>query len=268
MTGIVLRVAGLARAFAQTSGGAVAAPFGMFGAGLADISLTLAAGQALGITGVNGAGKSTLARVLARIEPADAGTITLLGEEIAQIPPARFATHPLRAGLQMLLQEAPASLPPHQSAQAILSQTAARFAARGGDVAPLGAAISAACTAAGFDSHLLHRLPHQLSQGQAVRLALARALIARPKVLVLDEPTAALDATQRAGLMQRLDALRRDTGLALIVITHDLHIIRLMCDQLLVLDAGRVAEAGATADLLANPTHPATRALVGAMPRL
>lgn len=280
MTDPVLCVSGLRRAFGpQPAGpdrwlwGALGRPSGGggdMGGGLQDIAFDLPAGQALGITGVNGAGKSTLARVLARLAPADAGSIRLLGTEIAPIAPSRFARHPLRAALQMLLQEGPASLPPRQSARALLAETAARFAARAAapDASDAARDPAQACALAGFDTHLLDRLPHQISQGQAVRLALARALVARPRVLILDEPTAALDATQRAGLMLRLDALRRETGLALIVISHDLHVLRLMCARLIVLDRGRIAEAGPTGDLLATPRHPATATLVAAMARL
>jgi peptide/nickel transport system ATP-binding protein len=244
-------------------------PSGGSGGGLGDggvraVSFTLAAGEALGITGRSGAGKSTLARLLARLDMAEAGTIVLEGVDIGAISPTRFARHRLRGAVQMLLQDAAASLPPHQGGAALLAETVARLC----PAAPSAAAVRAACAAAGLEAHLLARRPHQLSQGQAVRLALARALIGAPRVLILDEPTAALDAGQRAGLMLRLDSLRRDSGLALIVLSHDLHLLRLMCPRLLVLDGGAMAEAGATAELLARPAHPATAALVATMARL
>lgn len=252
----VLQVDGLCRHHRPRFGGAAV--------GISEVSLCLHAGQALGVTGRSGAGKSTLGQVLARLAPLDAGQIWMDGQEIGHLPPRRFAGHALRGALQMLLQDAGASLIAHMSGREVLADAAARLCPG----RPVSDEITHACAAAGFPAHLLGRLPHEMSQGQAVRLALARALIAQPRILILDEPTAALDAGVRAGLMQRLDLLRRERGMGLVIISHDLHLIRLMCTQIMVLAAGRVVETGDVAEVLAHPAHPDTQALVAAMPRL
>jgi len=125
--------------------------------------------------------------------------------------------------------------------------------------------LAQASLAAGLDPALLARRPGQLSQGQLARAALVRAVIVAPRVLVLDEPTAALDATVQAGVLQYLNELRRG-GMALLLVTHDLHVARILADRLAVLQAGRIVETGRVAQLLSDPVHPATRALVAAMP--
>lgn len=228
---------------------------------LAGISLDLRAGECLALVGASGAGKSTLARVIARLATLDAGSIALQGQEIGRIPPVRFALHPLRHGLQMVFQDAAGSLVP---GVALRRQIALPLR---GQVAPeaVAARVEQAARLAQFDPGLLDRMPHELSLGQQARAGLARALAPGPAVLVLDEPTAALDATLQASVLLTLDAVRR-SGTGLVLITHDLNVARLLGDRIAVLDAGRIVETGPVAQVLGAPRHPASRALVAAWP--
>jgi peptide/nickel transport system ATP-binding protein len=235
---------------------------------LAELGFTLAPGEALGITGASGAGKSTLARLLARLETPDAGTISFEDTQIGAIPPERFARHPLRGAIQLVLQEARQSLAPRlAAADAIAAPLATLAPERGPELGPeaRAARVREAAQRAHLPLHLLGRLPHALSQGQAARVALARALISRPRLLILDETLAPLDAAVQAGLLLTLDRLRAE-GVAIILVSHDLHPLRLLCGRLLVLDAGRIVAQGAPAALISAPPHPAMARLAAAMP--
>jgi peptide/nickel transport system ATP-binding protein len=222
------------------------------GAGLSGISLGLQEGEVLAVCGESGSGKTTLARIVARLAPLSAGSIRLHGAEIGAIAPRRFSTDPRRSEIQMVFQDPAASFAPWQTVGQSLPPTDPETLAQ-------------ASLAAGLDPALLARRPGQLSQGQLARAALVRAVIVAPRVLVLDEPTAALDATVQAGVSQYLNELRRG-GMAMLLVTHDLHVARILADRLAVLHAGRIVETGQVAQLLSDPVHPATRALVAAMP--
>ncbi|MFN3293062.1 MAG: ABC transporter ATP-binding protein [Gemmobacter sp.] len=224
------------------------------GPGLAGIDLNLHSGEVLALCGASGSGKTTLARIAARLDQPGSGSIVLDGQDIGTIPPARFSRDPRRSRVQMVFQDPADSFLPWQSVRQSICDP----------VAPDPGALAEACRGAGLDPALLDRKPRALSQGQLARAALVRATVGHPQVLVLDEPTAALDAPLQAGVLHYLDALRR-AGMALLLVTHDLHVARLLADRLIVLDAGRIVEAGPVAHLLAQPAHPATQALVAAM---
>ncbi len=221
------------------------------GKGVHDIDLALSAGEVLAVCGASGSGKTTLARIAARIDPISGGSIRLDDAEIGAIAPARFSGDPRRADIQMVFQDPAASFPPWCALRQSFG------AARTEDV-------DKACDNAGLEPALLSRLPQQLSQGQLARAALARATVRRPRVLILDEPTAALDAAVQAGVLQHLDRLRRN-GMAMLLITHDLHIARILADRLVVIDDGRLVEAGPVTQVLSAPKHPTTQTLVAAM---
>jgi peptide/nickel transport system ATP-binding protein len=227
---------------------------------LSGVDLDLGPGEVLGLAGRHGAGKTTLGRLIARLDPAGAGRMVLSGAEIGTIPPAAFARHRLRRSVQMVLSDAATSLPPGESIARTLHETRARLCGPAG----AEAATEAAMTRAAFDPALAGRRPGALSQGQAVRAALARALIAEPRLLILDECFGALDASARAEALIALVRWQRDTGAALILIGHDIDLMRLACARIAILDRGRIVETGETLRLLADPRHPATRALCGA----
>lgn len=260
MTAAVLEAEGLCK----RHGPRAAALFGRRPvAALQDVGLALAPGEAVGLVGASGAGKSTLARVLARLDLPDAGRLRIEGQDVGHLSPARFARHPLRRRVQMVFQDAPGSIAPWMTARQAIADPLEMFFPR--DPANPDR-VAAAAQAALLSPDLLDRPVRSLSQGQQARVGIARAIAPEPAVLLLDEPTAALDASVQAGILLALDGLRRRRGVALVFITHDLHLVRLLCDRMLVLDAGRIVESGLVADLLTAPRHAATAALVAAMP--
>lgn len=224
-------------------------------AGIFGIDLDVQSGEIVAVCGASGAGKSTLARVAGRLDPLDTGEILLDGQSIGHLAPRRFARTVQRRAVQMVFQDAAASFSPRLTVLQSL-----HFAGEVGQEA-----LACLCHAAGLDPGLLGRSPGQLSSGQMARAALVRAVLPGPRVLVLDEPTAMLDASRQAGVLHMLDALRRQ-GMALLLVTHDLHIARLLADRVAVMDRGRIAEFGPVSRVLSQPDHPATRALVAAIP--
>jgi oligopeptide/dipeptide ABC transporter ATP-binding protein len=226
------------------------------------VDFALARGESLGVVGESGSGKSTVARLVARLIDASAGAINLDGRDIGAVPAAAFTRDPARKAIQLVFQSADDALNP--------AFTALRNIAVGlGDPRLDKAArarIAQVAEEVGLAREHLTRRPHQLSGGQQARVGIARALVAAPELLVLDEPTAALDVSVQATVLKLIDALRKGRGITLLFISHDLEVVRLMCDRILVLYLGRVAEIGSAATVLAAPLHPYTRALVAATP--
>ncbi|MFN3936659.1 MAG: ABC transporter ATP-binding protein [Gemmobacter sp.] len=220
---------------------------------LEGITLAIPEGEALALTGRSGAGKSTLARVAAGLVAPDRGSVRIGGRPMT-------GSRADRAAVQMVLQDPGGSLPPGLTARAVLDETRRNLCPDTED-----AALVRACMAARFDPGLMDRPAHSLSTGQQARLNLARALVPRPRVLILDEPTAALDSVLQAAVLKALAALR-DGGAAILLVTHDLHVARLLCDRTAVMDGGRLVEEGPTDAILARPRTPAAQALVAAMP--
>jgi oligopeptide/dipeptide ABC transporter ATP-binding protein len=229
---------------------------------LDDVGFALEKGESLGIVGESGSGKSTLARLVARLTDPTAGRIRFDGRDITAVPAARFATDAARRDIQLVFQSAGDALNP--------AFTAARNIAIGFGpdrlrsdsfrrVADLAAEV-------GLGAEFLARRPHQLSGGQQARVGLARALAPEPRLLILDEPTAPLDVSVQATVLRLIDGLRRSRGLSLLFVSHDLDVVRLMCDRVLVLYLGRIAEIGPVASVLGAPRHPYTRALIAAAP--
>lgn len=225
------------------------------------VSLSVGAGRSLGLVGESGSGKSTLARLVVRLADPTAGTIRYDGEDIGAIAANNFGRHPARPHIQFVFQGADDALNP--------ALTIARNIAMGLGPSPgrdLRARVEAIAAEVGLPAELLDRRPHQLSGGQQARAGIARALIVQPRLLVLDEPTAALDVSVQATVLKLIDGLRRTRGLTLVFVSHDLEVVRLMCDDVAVLYLGRIAERGPVTEVLAAPRHPYTRALVAAAP--
>jgi oligopeptide/dipeptide ABC transporter ATP-binding protein len=227
------------------------------------VDLALQEGGSLGIVGESGSGKSTLAQLVVRLADAGEGTIRFAGDDLAAIPPARFARDPRRRSIQLVFQNAGDALNPAFSI--------ARNIAIGLGVTLIDrsaqARVRAIADEVGLRPEHLRRRPHQLSGGQQARAGIARALIAEPRLLVLDEPTASLDVSVQATILKLIDRLRRAHRIALLFISHDLDVVRLMCEAILVLYLGRVVETGPAAAVLDAPRHPYTRALVAARPK-
>jgi peptide/nickel transport system ATP-binding protein len=225
------------------------------------VSLELAPGECLAVVGESGCGKTMLGRAIAGLPPEQArlsGTILFDG---AAVP---LSGEPAgRRGVGLVLQDPAAALDPVRTIASQI-QEGARAAGREDSRAVARELLSALAIAA--PDRILAEHPHRLSGGQKQRASIAAALAARPRLLVLDEPTTALDTTVAAELAALLAGLRRERGLALLWITHDLALAASVADRVLVLYAGRVAEEGEAAALLREPRHPYTRALVSSVP--
>ena len=229
-----------------------------------DVSFDVAPGESLGLVGESGCGKSTLVRLLARLHDPSEGRIVFDGQDLAAVPAKRFARHALRSAIQLVFQDPTDSLNPRYTARDTIAEPCRLLA--GMDAATAQARVDEVATQVGLPLELLSRYPHQLSGGQKARVGIARALASRPRLLILDEPTAALDVSVQAVVLQLLDRLRRELGLATVFVSHDLNVVRLLTDRVAVMYLGKIVEMGPSADVFAQPAHPYTRALVSAVP--
>ncbi|TGD94614.1 nickel ABC transporter ATP-binding protein NikE [Methylobacterium nonmethylotrophicum] len=247
----LLEVQGLGKAF----GGAMA---------VEDVSFALREGESLGLVGESGSGKSTTSRMICRLLDASAGSILFDGESIGTIPARDFHRSPHRRAIQIVFQDPTDSLNPRFSAFDCIAHPLKRLTPLRGEALRLRVIESA--ERAGLPASLLDRFPHQLSGGQKARIGIARAIAVKPRLLVLDEPTAALDVSVQAGVLRLLDDLRREDGLAFLFVSHDLNVVRMMCERTIVLQGGRVVEEGVSRDLFRAPRTAYTRDLLAAIP--
>ena len=201
------------------------------------------------------------------VEEGAVGDVVLDGESIGGIPARDFHRSPLRRAVQIVFQDPHDSLNPRFTAADCIAHPLLRLEGLR-DGAALEARVAESAARAGLPGALLGRYPHQLSGGQKARVGIARAIATRPRLLVLDEPTAALDVSIQAVILQLLDRLRREDGMALLFVSHDLNVVRMLCDDLVVLQNGTVVEAGPSAELFARPRAPYTQALLDAIPHL
>ncbi|MEW5822767.1 MAG: dipeptide ABC transporter ATP-binding protein [Pseudomonadota bacterium] len=224
------------------------------------VDFTLRAGETLGVVGESGSGKSTLAAALLRLLPAD-GVIRLCGEEIQAL--SQRALRPKRRELQMVFQDPFSALSPRLTIEKIVGE--------GLDVHEPGLSgaerherIVRALVDVGLSEMVLGRYPHEFSGGQRQRIAIARALVLRPRVLILDEPTSALDVSVQKQVLELLYHLQRSHGLSYLLITHDLSVIRSIAHRVMVLYGGQVVEEGPVDELFNHPKQEYTRRLLGA----
>jgi peptide/nickel transport system ATP-binding protein len=230
------------------------------------VSLAISRGPfGIALVGESGSGKTTVGRAILRLVPASGGTIAFDGQDVLGLRGPRLRAY--RRAAQIVFQDADNSLDPRMRIGATIGEVliAHGLAGRGGAVA---AQVAALLSEAALDPALASRYPHQLSGGQRQRVAIARALAVSPRLLVLDEPTSALDVTAQARILGLVRRLRDERQLAYLLITHNLAIIPGLCEQMVVLYLGRVAESGPTGELLARPAHPYTLALRSAVPEV
>jgi oligopeptide/dipeptide ABC transporter ATP-binding protein len=230
---------------------------------LHDLSLTVGAGEVVGVVGESGSGKSTLLRALAGLLVPRAGTLEVGGSAVPW--PCGRRSQDIRREIQIVFQNPDASLNPRQSIGAILDHPLRKFRP-GLDREARRRRIREVFGQLRLTPELLERFPAALSGGQRQRVALARALVADPAVVLCDEITSALDVSVQASILELLGDLRRASGLAMIFVTHDLGVLRAVADRALVLEAGHVREAGAVAQLLQAPRHEYTATLVRSIP--
>jgi len=227
------------------------------------VDLEVAAGQSVGIVGESGCGKSTLARAILALVVPQGGTIEWRGQSMRLDDAA--ALKQMRRELQVVFQDPVGSLDPRMT---IGESVAEALLALQGPQAPGAAAtrVAASLREVGLDPALATRYPHELSGGQCQRAAIARAIVARPRLLVCDEAVSALDVSVQAQIVNLLDELRQRHGLALLFISHNLAVVRHLCDEVVVLYLGRVVERASREQIFAAPRHPYTRALLAAVP--
>jgi peptide/nickel transport system ATP-binding protein len=236
-------------------------------AAVADFSMTISAGESVGLVGESGSGKSTTSRMICRLIDPSEGEISFEGQSIGHIPARDFHRSPFRKAIQIVFQDPNDSLNPRFTAFDCIAHPLLRLSGmRPGDA--LRQRVEECAERVGLMIELLTRFPHQLSGGQKARVGIARAIACRPRLLVLDEPTAALDVSVQAVVLQLLDRLRREDDLAFLFVSHDLNVVRMMCDRTIVLRSGRIVEQGESRALFDNPQTDYTRKLVEAVPHI
>jgi peptide/nickel transport system ATP-binding protein len=239
--------------------------FGQSAPAVADVSFTLSEGESLGLVGESGSGKSTISRMICRLIDQTEGTIRYEDTSIGDITSNDFHRHPLRRNIQLVFQDAGESLNPRFSAFDSIADPLRNLLGIT-DNQELRRRASDVAERCGLPPELLDRFPHQLSGGQRARVGIARAIAPGPRLLVLDEPTAALDVSVQAVILHLLDRLRRETGLAFVFVSHDLNVVRMMCERTIVLQAGRIVEEGSSEELFRQPKTEYTAALLAAIP--
>jgi len=227
------------------------------------VGFSLQAGRTLAVVGESGCGKSTLARLLTMIETPTAGQLLIDGEDVAHADAATRAR--LRRQVQIVFQNPYGSLNPRQTVGDALMEPL-EVNAVGADRAEREAQARAMLARVGLRPEHFERWPHMFSGGQRQRIAIARALMLRPRVLVLDEPVSALDVSIRAQVLNLLAELQRELGVAYLFISHDLGVVRHVADEVLVMYLGRCVEQGPAAQVFESPRHPYTQALLSATP--
>ena len=229
---------------------------------LDDVSLTVQAGSSVGIVGESGSGKSTLARLVMALERPSAGRIELDGQDLNALSSAQLRA--TRAKIQMVFQDPYGSLDPRRTILQTVSEPLAILHGVERDEQRLRA--TEALDAVGLRATDLEKYPHEFSGGQRQRIAIARALITRPRLIVADEPVSALDVSVQAQVLNLMQDLQDQFGVTYLFISHDLSVIDLVCDHVVVLQSGRIVEQGDPDTLFSRPQHPYTQRLLAAVP--
>ncbi|QWG13768.1 ABC transporter ATP-binding protein [Bradyrhizobium sediminis] len=229
------------------------------------ISFSVGHGESVGLVGESGCGKSTTSMMVMRLLDQTSGRIMFDGEEIGAILPNAFARLPLRKSIQMVFQDPTDSLNPRfTAARAIVDPIMQLGDIRGRDA--LRARCEELAGLVGLPVNLLDRFPHQLSGGQKARVGIARAIALHPKLVILDEPTAALDVSVQAVVLNLLQDLKASMGMSYLFVSHDLNVVRLLCDRVIVMRSGRIVEQGPSERVLGDPQDDYTRELLTAIP--
>lgn len=254
----ILKVTGLTKTYRSGSA--------LFGAqrvvpAVKDVSFELAQGRTLGVVGESGSGKSSLGRLLIKLQEADEGRILFDGDEIVGLSEQAFRH--LRPKIQMIFQDPFASLNPRSTIGQILTVGPV---AHGMSFAQAREDAKSLLSHVGLDAGAFNRYPHEFSGGQRQRVGIARALMFKPKLLIADEAVSALDVSIQAQILKLLDQIQRETGVSMIFITHDLRVASQICDEIAVMQKGRIVEQGPPSQIFLAPQSAYTRELVAAIP--
>ena len=231
---------------------------------LSDVSFTLQPGKSLGVVGESGSGKSTLARLVMALDTPTEGQVVFKGVDVHQTHGP--ALRQLRSGFQMVFQDPYGSLDPRQKVLAIVTEPIKTLVEPADGRTELRDRAAQALSEVGLRSADLDKYPHEFSGGQRQRIAIARALITRPALIVADEPVSALDVSVQAQVLNLMMDLQDRYGLSYLFVSHDLAVVNLMCDDVLVLQSGRVVEQGPVEQIFKQAEHPYTRKLLAAIP--
>ncbi len=228
------------------------------------ISFSIARGESVGLVGESGCGKSTTSMMVMRLIDKTSGRICFAGDEIGEIPARGFATLPLRKRIQMVFQDPTDSLNPRFTAARAIADPLLRLGGIGRS--EVRTRCEQLAGQVGLPLNLLDRFPHQLSGGQKARVGIARAIALKPDLVILDEPTAALDVSVQAVVLNLLQDLKDSLGMSYLFVSHDLNVVRLLCDRVIVMQAGKIVEQGPTERVMVAPEASYTRDLLAAIP--
>jgi oligopeptide/dipeptide ABC transporter ATP-binding protein len=229
-----------------------------------DVSLTISSAETLGLVGESGSGKSTIGRLLLALEKPDYGAIEFDGFDLLKADSASLRKK--RRAMQPVFQDPLVSLNPRYSVFDAIShplRTHGQFA----NYSDAQTTVRNLLTQVGLSETMANRLPHELSGGQAQRVCIARAIALRPKLIIGDEPTSSLDVSVQAQILNLLNKLQQDLGVAYLFISHDLRVVRHISHKVAVMYAGEIVENGPTQEIFDNPQHPYTRELLDSVPR-
>ena len=230
-----------------------------------DISFELKRGESLGLVGESGCGKSTTSSIITRLIEPTSGDVIFDGQNITSYPAETFARRPERQKIQMVFQDPTDCLNPRYSAHDCIAEPLKRLRGLRNRL-EIRSKVDTLAKRVGLPVNLLDRFPHQLSGGQKARVGIARAIAVDPLLLVLDEPTSALDVSVQAVVLQLLDRLKREFGMSYIFVSHNLNVVRLLCERVIVMNRGRIVESGLAEDVLRRPSNPYTQRLIEAIP--
>jgi len=227
------------------------------------VSIALNAGEVLGLVGESGCGKSTLSRCIAGLAPRTAGRVLWEGRDLDAMPPEERRR--VQLSIQMVFQDPFASLNPRMTVFDTLAEPFRVHAPA--SFAEIATSVRDLMNKVGLAGRFVRKYPHEFSGGQRQRIAIARALALSPRLLLADEPVSALDVSIQAQILNLLADLRREMGLAMLFISHDLAVVQHISDRVAVMQQGKVVEYGPVAEVIDHPAHPYTRALLASAPQ-